>query len=101
MDWVRIKKASADAASALSGAGKAIGEEAVKSARKIASDRPAEVRDTLKWGGGMGVVAFGGAVGLPVAAVAAVAGLVIGNRIGVEKDKKELEKRRDRNPPET
>lgn len=42
-------------------------------------------------GGAIGVVGFFGAVGIPLAALGAIGGAIIGNRLGVQLDKKQLE----------
>jgi outer membrane lipoprotein SlyB len=41
-------------------------------------------------GGAIGVVGFFGGIGIPIAAIGAIAGAIIGNRLGVQLDKKKL-----------
>ncbi len=44
-------------------------------------------------GGSIGVVAFGGGIGIPIVAICAVGGVIAGNRFGVERDKRKIEER--------
>ena len=73
------------------------GKKAVGVSREVAASRPNEVRFTvggiaagvaagLVIGGGIGIAAFGGAIGLPVVLATGTVGMIVGNRWGVEKD---------------
>lgn len=63
---------------------------------RLLKSRPNEAKGTLIGAaaglpiglmvGGVGIVAMGGAVGIPAALIAGVVGGAVGNRIGVEKD---------------
>ena len=44
-------------------------------------------------GGSVGIVGFFGGVGISIAAIGLVGGTIVGNRIGIARDKKELDKR--------
>ncbi len=69
----------------------------IQSAKNFAAKRPKEVKWTVIGGasgvpvglaiGGVGVVALGGGVGIPAAALCSVVGAAIGNRFGVGKDR--------------
>lgn len=85
-----------------------IGKKAVGVSREVAVNRPNEVRFTaggiatgvaagLVIGGGIGIAAFGGAIGLPVLLVTGTVGMIAGNRSGIEKDLRTHRTKKPRN----
>jgi len=80
-------------------------EKAAKSTMNYARSRPKEVKITLfgagtgvgigyAIGGSIGVVGFFGGVGIPWVVLLALSGGVLGNRIGIAKDKKKIDELR-------
>jgi uncharacterized membrane protein YqgA involved in biofilm formation len=97
MNWIGIVRGAVAALRATTSTGRALG----KSAAGLRRGRQSEVLYTLMggalgmgvgmlFGGSIGVAALGGAFGLPILILAIMVGLIVGNRIGIEKDKKAL-----------
>jgi hypothetical protein len=97
MNWMGMIRDTAAALRATTSTGRALG----KGAAALRRGRRSEFFYTLvggalglmvgmTFGGSIGVAALGSAFGLPILILAIVFGLVVGNRVGIEKDKRKL-----------
>ena len=85
-------------------AGKKGAQQTLGVASKFVKHNPAQTGATLAGlgvgtgagylvGGSIGVVAFGGGIGIPIVAICAAGGVIAGNRFGVARDKRKIEER--------